>query len=129
MTYKPDIISGSETWITSPSSGSVLNLPGYKFVHNSRLPSKRGGVALYVKDAIKFYVLTELTTMHKKLFESIFIKLEKRKESIIWRTIYRSPSHDNGSNQIFINNLKETLESIQTNYKCFIFGDLNYDLL
>ena len=76
MTYKPDIISISETWITPLSSGAFLNLPGYKFVHNSRLHFKGGGVALYVKDTIRFHVLTELTTMHEKLFESIFVKLE-----------------------------------------------------
>ena len=76
MTYKPDIISISETWVTPLSSVAFLNLPGYKFVHNSRLHFKRGEVALYVKDTIRFHLLTELTTMHEKLFESIFIKLE-----------------------------------------------------
>ena len=129
MTYKPDIISISETWITPLSSGAFLNLPGYKFVHNSRLHFKGGGVALYVKDTIRFHVLTELTTMHEKLFESIFVKLELQNESIICGTIYRSPSHDTGSNQIFFDNLKETLESIKSNHKCYIFGDLNYNLL
>ena len=29
----------------------------------------------------------------------------------------------------FFDNLKETLESIKSSHKCFIFGDLNYDLL
>ena len=46
MIYKPDIISISETWITPLSSGPFLNLPGYKFVHDSRLHFKGGGVAL-----------------------------------------------------------------------------------
>ena len=50
MTYKLDIISISETWITPLTSGAFLNLPGYKFVYNSRLHFKGGGVALYVKD-------------------------------------------------------------------------------
>ena len=109
MTYKPDIISVSETWITLLSSGPFVNLLGYKFVYNSRLYSKGGGVALYVKDTIRFYVLTELTTMHEKLFESIFIKLELNDASIICGTIYRSPSHDTGSNQIFSDSLKKLL--------------------
>ena len=100
MTYKPDISSISETWITPLSSGPFLNLPDYKIVYNSRLHFKGGGVALYVKDTIRFHVLTELTTMHEKLFESIFIKLELQNESVICGTIYRSP-HDTGSNQIF----------------------------
>ena len=104
VTYKLEIISYSisETWITPLSSGPFLNLRGYKFVHNSRLHFKRGGVTLYVKDTIKFYVLTEVTTMHEKLFESIFIKLELQNESIICGTIYRPPSHDTGSNQFFL---------------------------
>ena len=76
MTYKPVIISVSETWITPLSSEPFFNIPNYKFVHNSRLHSKGGGIAFYVKDTIKFHVLTKLTTMHEKPFKSIFIKLE-----------------------------------------------------
>ena len=76
MTHKPDNLSVSETWITPPSSGPFLNPPGYKFVHNSRHHSQRGGVSLYVKDTIRFYVLSKLTTMYEKLFESTFTKLE-----------------------------------------------------
>ena len=45
MTYKPDIISISETWITPLSVVAFLNLPGYKFVHNSRFHFEGGGVA------------------------------------------------------------------------------------
>ena len=57
MTCKPGITSISETWITSLSSGAFLNLPGYKFVHNFRLHFKGEGIALYVKDTIRFLVL------------------------------------------------------------------------
>ena len=128
MSYKPDIISVSETWITPESSGHFLNLTGYNFAHNSRLYSKGGGVALYVKDTIKFHVLSELCIMHEKMFESVFIKLEVKNETIICGTIYRSPLHDSESNQFFIANLKTTLRSIKANHKCFIFGDFNYDL-
>ena len=67
--------------------------------------------------------------MHEKLFESIFITLELKNVSIIGGTIYRSSSHDTGSNQIFFDNLKETLESTKSHHKCFIFGDLHYNLL
>ena len=40
MTHKPDIISVSETWINPLSLCPFLNLPGYQFVHNSRLIPK-----------------------------------------------------------------------------------------
>ena len=46
MTYQVDIISVSETWVTPLRSGPFLNLPSYKFVHNSRLHFKVVGVAL-----------------------------------------------------------------------------------
>ena len=42
MTYKPDVISVLKTRITPISSGRFLNLPGYKFVHNSRLHFRGG---------------------------------------------------------------------------------------
>ena len=46
--------------------------------------------------------MTELTTMDEKLFESILIKLELNAKSIICGTIYRSPLHETGLNQIFL---------------------------
>ena len=57
---------------------------------------------LYVKGTSRFHVLTEFTTMHKKLYESIFIKLELKNKSVFCGTICWSPSHDTGSNQIFL---------------------------
>ena len=30
--------------------------------------------------------------------------------------------------KFFFDNLKESLESVKSNHKCFIFGDLNYNL-
>ena len=101
MIYKPDIVSISETWIIPLCSGPFLNLPVCKFVYSSRLYSKGGGVALNVKDTIRFHVLTKLTAMREKLFEFIFIKLELQNKSIICGITYRFPLHDTRSNQIF----------------------------
>ena len=67
--------------------------------------------------------------MHKLLFESISINLELQNESIICGTIHSSSSHDTGSNEIFFDYLKDTLESIKSNHKCFTFDNLNYNLL
>ena len=44
-------------------------------------------------------------------------------------TIDRSPLHDTGSNQFFFDSFKETLESVKTNHKCYVFSDLYYNLL
>ena len=115
MTYKSDITSVSETWITPLSSSPFINLSSYKFVHHSRLHSNGGEVPLYVNDTNKFHVLTELTTMPEKLFEL-------KNESVICETIYRSSSHDTGSNQIFLTTQKKllNLHRITTNALCLV---------
>ena len=74
--------------MTPLSSGPFLNLPSYKFVHNSRLHFKVVGVALYVKDTIRFHVLTELTIMHEKLLNlSLSNKHCKMKVSSVEQSI------------------------------------------
>ena len=42
--------------------------------------------------------------------------------------IYRSPSNNIHSNEVFINTLHNCLDIIGPNKKCFIVGDLNYNL-
>ena len=67
--------------------------------------------------------------MHEKLYESIFIKLELKKETFTCGTIYRSPNYNKEFNQFFINELKKAFGHIKSGDKCFIFGDFNYNLL
>ena len=44
------------------------------------------------------------------------------------RNIYRSPSNDIHSNEVFINTLRNCLDIIGSNKKCFIVEDSNYNL-
>ena len=43
--------------------------------------------------------------MNKKIFESIFIKIQLDNENLFCGNIYRSPSNDNHLNENFLNNL------------------------
>ena len=67
--------------------------------------------------------------MNEKVFESIFVKIEWKYDTITCGTIYRSLMTDSTSNQQFITNLGSVLSHLKPNTKCFIYGDFNYNLL
>ena len=126
---KPDIIAITETWITPLNSSPYNNLDNYILVQNPRKNLKGGGVAFYIKNNLQFTVIDELSIMNEKVFESIFVKIELKHDTITCGTIYRSPMTDSNSNQQFISNLSSVISHLKPNTKCFICGDFNYDLL
>ena len=72
------------------SSQTPLNnftLPGYDFVYQPSL-SSAGGVAIYVKDDLKFHVRHELSSVNEE-FESLWIEIENHpKKNILCAIIY-----------------------------------------
>ena len=67
--------------------------------------------------------------MKEKLFESVLIKIEFCNKTLLVGSLYRSPSSDVQSNEIFVNTLKNCLNLVEFNQKCIITRDLNYDLV
>ena len=98
------------------------------FVSNSRKSHREGGVCVYIKNIHNFSVVEELTITNEKIFESIFIKIDIQNIDILCRHMYRSPSNNIHSNEVFKNTLHNCLDIIDPNKKCFIVGDLNYNL-
>ena len=45
------------------------NLSGYTYISNPRLKSKGGGVGLYIKGKLVFFLNSDLTIMNQKYFE------------------------------------------------------------
>ena len=90
---------------------------------------KGGGIAFYIKNNLQFTVIDELSIMNEKVFESIFVKIELKHDTITCGTIYKSPMTDSTSNQQFISNLSCGLSHLKPNTKSFICGDFNYNLL
>ena len=101
LNSKPDIIAVTETWIHNNFPGPYCNLNDYVFISNSRKIAKGGGVGFYVKRCHKFTVIDEMTKIHKKAFESIFIKIKLLNNIVCCVNIYRSPLNDNYLNKIF----------------------------
>ena len=95
LNAKPDIIAVTETWIQNNSAGIYCNLENYNFISNSKKIAKCGEVGLYIKNCYKFNLIDELTIMNKKIFESIFIKIQLDNKNLFCVNIYRSPSNDN----------------------------------
>ena len=115
---KPDIIAITGTWIHNNLPGPYCNLNDYVFI------------SFYVKRCHKFIVIDEMTKMHEKAFESIFIKIELLNNTVCCGNVYRSPLNDNYSNKIFLDNLEECFQNSRESLnKRIITGDLNYDLL
>ena len=56
LAKKPDIMAINETWKKHDSFGEYKNLSGYIFISNAQLKSKEGGVGLYIKDKLVFFL-------------------------------------------------------------------------
>ena len=130
LNTKPDIIAITETWIHNNLPGPYCNLNDYVFISNSRKIAKGGRVGFYVNCCNKFTVIDEITKMHEKAFESIFIKIELLNNTVCCGNAYRSPLNDNYSNKIFLYNLEECFQNSRESLnKCITTEDFNYDLL
>ena len=130
LDYKPDVIGVTETWEQPNSFGQYKCLPGYTFVSNGKIYHRGGGVGMYVKNSLSFYVCNDLSVMDEKIFESIFINIQFLNKKITCGTIYRSPQHNKEAFSQFFCHFKNTLTSLdKSKNKCFIMGDFNIDLL
>ena len=76
-----------------------------------------------------FSIVEELTSINEKIFDSIFIKIDIQNIDILCGNMYRSPSNNIHSNEAFIKTLHNCPDIIGPNKKCFIVGDLNYNLM
>ena len=96
-------------------------------MQNNRHDCVGGGVAFYVAEHLHFSKIDSLSTMHEKVFESIFIDIEVNGKKIIFGNIYRTPD---ANHDAFIHKLQLALkESTRLNNQVVIMGDMNYDLL
>ena len=88
----------------------------------------KGGLALYISDAIPYTVRHDLSKNIEGVLESLFVEINPGKSgTLIIGEVYRSPS---GSSVTFLQILREILEAIQ-NQPCetVVMGDFNVNLL
>lgn len=86
--YEPDIVAITETWLSPAIFDHEIAPPNYTIIRKDR-PSRGGGVALLIKNCLRFVLLPEVNNA-----EAVFCKLLCDGTSIVTGCVYRSPSSD-----------------------------------
>ena len=124
-------IAVSETWL-SLASQETFSIPGYSFVANSRPTGGGGGVGIFIRTSLSYFVHGDLSRMYHYL-ECIFVEIPQvGKKNIIIGCIYRpSNRQSNADTDLFNSEFKKILESIDCykNKTIFLAGDFNLNLL
>ena len=61
MNNTPDIIGLTETWLKTDHTGPFMNLHHYNFISKPRLNARGGGVCLYVKKSLTFWLRNDIS--------------------------------------------------------------------
>lgn len=117
-----DIVGLSETWLHSGINDSDLYIEGYNIIRKDR-GSRGGGVAFYVKNSLKFKILS--TPPSNSSLEHLWIHLKVQDKNLCLGSLYRPPNTNLNS---CIHDLENTLIEFIPNYDYVVFaGDLNVD--
>ena len=122
LSFSPSVIAINETYLRDNDPGPHCDLKSYNFISNCRNSHKGGGVGLYIKDFINYEARDNLTIMDDKIFESLFIEIKCADKSIIYGTIYRSPSGDSNTDAIFLNYLNDCISKLKKIKKALYYS-------
>ena len=121
-----------ETWTSTDSDLTLLQLPGYQLIHQGSKCTKHGGLMIYLNESYSYKIRNLFT--NSNIWEGLFIDING---GILCRAftignIYRPP-YDNNNNaniQQFISELSPMIDIIQReNTYAAIVGDFNINLL
>ena len=130
LDFQPHLIAVNETWEKPHAIGQHKSLNGYVYIFNPRVVSRGGGVGMYITQNLIFAPSPELSLMHEKSFESLFVTTQFEGRRLICGTVYRPPRDDSLRLTCFFQNLIMVLTEIsKIKNKCFIMGDFNFNLL
>lgn len=117
---KFDAIIFTETWLTS--SDSPPKFHSYKCESLVRQEKRGGGVAIYIKDNLRYQIIDEFTRIDENI-ESLVIKIS----NTVVVALYRPPS---GNIAEFTNTLDNILCVLgSTSAPLVILGDINIDTI
>jgi Reverse transcriptase (RNA-dependent DNA polymerase)/Endonuclease-reverse transcriptase len=88
-----DLIAVSETWLNSKHPDKICAVQGYNLVRNDREGSRGGGVALLIKQNIKFKILTSSPHFFDPLLtEFICCEINFENSKLLVIALYRRPN-------------------------------------
>ncbi|XP_076298596.1 uncharacterized protein LOC143217836 [Lasioglossum baleicum] len=120
----PAIVALSETRLIAEIEDSEISVPGYSVVRCDAETRNTGGVALYVRDDIKYEIVVS-----KKLERVVWcaaIEVKGKLFKGVLMVIYHSPSASHGE---FIGFLEERVEEVTIKEECILLGDFNIDCM
>ena len=120
-----------ETWTSSDSDLSLLQLPGYQLIHQGSKCTKHGGLMIYLNENYSYEIRNLYT--NSNIWEGLFIDINGGNlcRTFTIGNIYRTP-HDNNNNvniQQFISELSPIIAILQSEKTyAAIVGDCNINL-
>ena len=121
-----------ETWLTANADLLLLQMPGYKFIHQSHICSKHRGLLIYLNDDFTYDQRT--LYKHSDIWEGLFIDVSgpSPNRSFTIGNKYRT-SHDNNNNENiskFVVELSPIIDLLQRENKyATVVRDLKINLL
>jgi len=115
----------TETHLTELIPESLVSIMGYHTVRKDRKTGKGGGVAVFIRDDLKWQRRTDLENGIESIVIEIFLKKSK---PLIICIMYRPPDSSLHSVQNFETHLNDFLTtSITEDKETILLGDLNVD--
>ena len=113
-----------ETFLTE-NNAHMFNIPGFNFICKNRKSNSCGGVAIYIKEGIKFIIRSDLEVHVDGEFESLVIEATSNGKSVIVAEVYRIP---NTSEVNSVQRYEQMLTKINNTRKDTIIGtDQNFN--
>ena len=127
--HRFSVVGISESWLKDHNS-QLYGLEGYIGEHQCRTLKGGGGVSLFIRDNIEYFIREDISIKNNHL-ESIFIEIDKdnigKSQNAIVGVLYRPPGMDV---KIFNEYLDNILSQVKAEKKLlYIMGDYNIDLL
>ena len=116
------VIMISESFLKPTLPDAMASISGYKLIRNDRVGKRCGGVAMYLREDIKFKVLHVSDPQYSSKPEMLFVEARFLQARILLGAIYRPP------NAGCLNNIEQVLSELAPEYDHkLIMGDLNAD--
>ncbi len=105
----------------------LYNILGYNFIYRNRKANSRGGVAMYIRNDIKYVLRPDLEVNIDTEFESIFIEAKINNDTVIVGEVYRIP---NTSEILSIERYEQiTTKLVNVPHHIILGTDQNFDFL
>ena len=129
--YKLDILTLSETWLRNNFHQIAhIQIPGYSFAFKNRGEKRGDGVAVYLREELKYKERTDLMRLEPSV-EHIWIEISgKNKNSNVLLGVFYQPDSDPVKKCAWVEKFETILAAVHSKWDGIlaIAGDINIDI-